>query len=491
VPYHYFFTEYNNSYLVVQTNYSLFLDLFNINNVYFVNILNNLDETLSNTVFFGKPRMNYIDIIRTFNDGVLNFHLGLISKLFRNLPLFENKSLNYSFCGLQNQIKPIKLSNIMVYDDVTMSKENNKKANNLDLAFDLWKKENNFNELNEGTITIQKFKGNPIINNPVTTQIEDNNIIYYGYQKSGVVAYDKISDQFYVLYKPWNDYWYPTALKKIGPYLFIGTNGDGLIVMNLNKAYLKKINLDSGFDKINSIEVIGTLSQSSAVVIRIYNFDNNKRDVAVVSKSTMDDKLKLKFTVGPTALEYYAQGIKFAKENQFQEAIHTLKKAILLKPDLGGVYGLLGYCYIQLNQFDALIGELEDNLLNRPDFFDAYYRLGFAYNRLNNYEKAIKNLREAIRLNSNDAYVYNELGWSYYHLSRSKEAIIAFQNALILNPDLISTYYYLGLSYLKEGEITQAERQYTMLVPKNKDMADKLNEKILEEEKKTYSPFHY
>jgi len=484
------FVKNNNEFVyevTIKTQGSKILKQLNLPEVHFdkVGIVDLSGKGFEDVYFVGlnnsysrQAKVKDIGLIKTQTGELINLNLSFIPDDLGILHVVEKKNENYVKQHFRLEKEFIeKLRN---EDDdfkefgYLETEESDQKSDYLALAYRMWDKDNDFSEANEGKIKIRKFKGEPSFDASVTTRLEDDNTVYLGYYKSGVIAYDKSYKEFYVLYKPWNYYWWPTVLNKVGPYLFIGTNGEGLVVIDLDLRYLKKIIFGSSFDEIKRIEEYGSFDQTGNVIIRIFDPEENSTDVATITSSVANEKPKIKFTLQPTAVTYYAQGVQLAREKNYQEAIENLKKAIALKSDLGGAYGVLGYCYFMLGQYDLIVKEFEKNLQSRPDFADAYYRLGCAHNRMSSYEKAIENLKEAIRLNPADAYACSELGWAYYQLGQYQEAVDILQEAISINPNQTTPYYYLGLSYLKRGDKDMVQKQYEALKLKDKELADKL-----------------
>jgi len=136
--------------------------------------------------------------------------------------------------------------------------EINKQSNNPDFAYYFWAKDNGFIE--DGRMNIRRYKGK--CKTKASIELKEGNITYTSYFKRGVVAYDEESNEHFILFHPDYMYSYITVLKKIGPYLLIGTEGEGLAVVNVENFHLKRFRFDPPNDYINKLEI-------SDLIIRI------------------------------------------------------------------------------------------------------------------------------------------------------------------------------------------------------------------------------
>lgn len=140
--------------------------------------------------------------------------------------------------------------------------EINKQKNNPDFAYYFWAKDNG--DVEDGRMNIRRYKGkhkilvgiDDIIDEVITHELKEESITYIAYFKGGVVAYDEQSDEHFILFHPDYMYSYIAVLKKIGPYLLIGTEGEGLVVVNVESFYLKRFRFDPPNDYVKKLEVL-------------------------------------------------------------------------------------------------------------------------------------------------------------------------------------------------------------------------------------------
>ncbi len=112
-------------------------------------------------------------------------------------------------------------------------------------------------KINNGKMKIKKYKHNTPISIPIEElTIQDGDIFYTPAFKGGVTAYNKKTNEEYVIFYPHALHSWPIALKKYKQYLFIGTHGEGLAVVNTNNFHLRRY-LFREYDSIDSLRFEG------------------------------------------------------------------------------------------------------------------------------------------------------------------------------------------------------------------------------------------
>lgn len=202
-----------------------------------------------------------VDLLNDGNDYI--FFVGIDGgSAFYNIYLYllnptTSDLLSYDLSFVGNASKPLpEIATSHNYFDDTFQKEREflesikheygfiseedivKQSNNPAFAYYYWVKENGSTE--EGIMQIRRYKGNDTNKSSLLFTIEDNSINYKAYFKAGVVAYDKKTDEHFVLFHPENMYDYPTVLKKYGHHLIIGTGGEGLVIVNVDNFHFKR-----------------------------------------------------------------------------------------------------------------------------------------------------------------------------------------------------------------------------------------------------------
>ncbi len=130
----------------------------------------------------------------------------------------------------------------------------NKEIDNSDFAYHFWYKGNG--NIEDGRMNIRRYKGRRKTRASIMDELRKDGITYTAYFKAGVVAYDQESNEHFVLFHPRDMYSWPTVLRFIGPYLLIGTRGEGLAITNLQSFHLKRYRLSPPNDEVRSLEVL-------------------------------------------------------------------------------------------------------------------------------------------------------------------------------------------------------------------------------------------
>jgi hypothetical protein len=113
-------------------------------------------------------------------------------------------------------------------------------------ARQLWVRDNGFlNKNRELQLRLRMYNGdqdNKFVSkgvHPVIASVTINNIVYRTHYKGIVTAYNRNTNQSYILYVPKTKRNFVTALNYSNNRVFLGTQNDGLIIFNKNANTLK------------------------------------------------------------------------------------------------------------------------------------------------------------------------------------------------------------------------------------------------------------
>jgi tetratricopeptide (TPR) repeat protein len=243
---------------------------------------------------------------------------------------------------------------------------------------------------------------------------------------------------------------------------------------------------------------------------------NVSATVAIVLLITVGGANRL--AAGTRAQAYADQGDKFLKMQDYQHAILEYKKALVLDPKLGlAYYGLalsyhqtqqwqqavdawhhakaliqpegamyitLGNDLYHLKKYDEAVKSFQQAIDIQPPDLDiavASYWIGVIYNEEKKCEEAIAPLQTAVKLRPEDPDYRSELGNAYFGAQRFHEAAAALKEALRLRPNDSTALYGLGVAYVSLHKKEEALGIYRQLIPVDRQAAQDLHEKILEE----------
>jgi tetratricopeptide (TPR) repeat protein len=128
---------------------------------------------------------------------------------------------------------------------------------------------------------------------------------------------------------------------------------------------------------------------------------------------------------------FYQRGIANERIKNWPLAEQSFREALKLYPDQPQVLNYLGYSFVDRNEnLEEALGMIRKAVELRPD--DGYIvdSLGWAYYRLGKFEDAVKELESAIELRPEDATINDHLGDAYWRVGRKLEARFQWQHAL-------------------------------------------------------------
>ncbi len=162
---------------------------------------------------------------------------------------------------------------------------------------------------------------------------------------------------------------------------------------------------------------------------------------------------------------YYALGISYEKNNQWNKAEEILKKALIASNRHPYILNYLGYTWLKNNQNanEALYMIFEAYRRN-PEDGHILDSLGWALYRMGLYDGAIKVLESAAEYLPGNAIVCDHLGDAYWQVGRKQEARFQWQHALTLKEDAEEVDKTQLQQKIKNGHTTP------MVIPFNQEL---------------------
>lgn len=139
---------------------------------------------------------------------------------------------------------------------VSSSEDLHARENDPAAIFDLWVADNG--KVTDGPMTIRRFKGEPVDQGTVENELVVGDITYRAHFKSGVIAYDRSTQEHYALFYPTDQYAWASVLKMLGPHLLIGTKGEGLSIVDTRTFRLRRVPIGGAGSDVESIAIVGT-----------------------------------------------------------------------------------------------------------------------------------------------------------------------------------------------------------------------------------------
>jgi tetratricopeptide (TPR) repeat protein len=155
------------------------------------------------------------------------------------------------------------------------------------------------------------------------------------------------------------------------------------------------------------------------------------------------------------AKEALSEGVAYAKEQRYDEAIAHYSTAIKIKPTDFSAYHNRGLSYGKKGDQELAIADFTKTIELNPGFSDAYRSWGVSFTLKGDFDKAISDFTKAIELKPDYAQAYSGRGYASAKKGKLLQAFEDFQKAIELNPNLVEAYNnravfeFLGQDYDK------------------------------------------
>lgn len=222
---------------------------------------------------------------------------------------------------------------------------------------------------------------------------------------------------------------------------------------------------------IDIVNGIKYLNQAQDAVHRLAQDFRNKKT------SRMDMNRFYAFIKAKTSPEldittYLDRAWNLIVMEEYNEAIHILKKVLEIDPkNLRGL-GLIGLGLMHKEMYDDAMLYFQKVLLLEPANPFALNNLGFICYKKGIWGEAIEHLSKVAKQTKDRMarlYANYYLGLVYYEREMVADAIKFFEEALKLGPNLQEVSYYLGLAELKRYEFRKAVEYFEKCMKVDQD----------------------
>ena len=162
----------------------------------------------------------------------------------------------------------------------------------------------------------------------------------------------------------------------------------------------------------------------------------------------------------------YEEGIRYKNVGQYQKAIASFEK-VLKDAEADIDKSLLAETYYQiastnhiLEDYDEAISSYKKAIVLNPNSVLYYNAIGISYSELKKYKEAIAAYEKAIELTPKNAQPYYNMGLVYLKQGHFALAKDAFYKAINADKDWGEPFIGLGEILLKQGHLEGAERAY-------------------------------
>jgi len=162
----------------------------------------------------------------------------------------------------------------------------------------------------------------------------------------------------------------------------------------------------------------------------------------------------------------------YLKQGKYDEAIVQQKKAIELESEpgirsyhtLGVIYGLRFKLKRREDDFNEAVRWMKKAIEVKQNYADAYFELGITYRENFRADDALFNFQKAADYSPKDARIYFEMARVYSELKRNHDAAIKMlERAIELKPDYAEAVSYLAFTYDLKGDRAEAIRRLLKL----------------------------
>jgi tetratricopeptide (TPR) repeat protein len=201
-----------------------------------------------------------------------------------------------------------------------------------------------------------------------------------------------------------------------------------------------------------SFAVIGTVKDTSGqkvTSIRVSLLDENYHSIRTI----------------------YERGAEYLKDDKFDQADATLRKAIEIFPDYYQALELLGTEYVKRGQYADALPILTHATDINGRGAKSLYSLGVANLKLNKPAEAAEWLKKAASLSPTNANTYVMLGQAFGNNRQYDQAVTALKKAIELGGDqAVDVHFYLASIYNKQNKYGEAIKELEIYLKEGKEI---------------------
>lgn len=163
-------------------------------------------------------------------------------------------------------------------------------------------------------------------------------------------------------------------------------------------------------------------------------------------------------------------GVELEQAGRFQEALDVYLEVLRVRPDVEGVYTLVGNAQLGLGRVEEALTSYRRAARHDATDAGARFGAGNALYNLRRFAEAADEYRAAARLRADVPDIFASLSSAYYNLDRYAEAVAAAREAVRVKPDFAVGYVNLSWYYSmtdQHQESLDAARRGAELDPSN------------------------
>ena len=234
-------------------------------------------------------------------------------------------------------------------------------------------------------------------------------------------------------------------------------NRTGIQIENYEAEYKKLLEYEESREKENA----STQTNQSENEFRKEIEKMSERNSASESERQKQNQM--------TAWDYWRQGERYYKLQQYGEALQSLSKAICEQSNTAQFYNSRGNIYDKLGDYENAILDYDKAIELNPEYSIAYRNRGRIYKILDNYKKAMSDYDKAIELNPEYSAAFNSRGIIYDEWKDYDRAIANYNKALEFTPNYCAAFNNRGNVYDELGDYEKALSDYNKAIEINSE----------------------
>jgi lipoprotein NlpI len=163
------------------------------------------------------------------------------------------------------------------------------------------------------------------------------------------------------------------------------------------------------------------------------------------------------------AVVTHDQGVRFAQEGKWREAVTAFNKAIELSPNFAAAYASRAHVYHMLGQHQQGIADYSQAISRQVGYVQAYYNRGNVYSDSGQYQRALADYSEALRLNPRYTDAYYNRGLVYLYLGQGDAGADARAYLSLKGWQETQSQYIVMIGYFGYRQIGRSDEAQQML----------------------------
>ncbi len=169
--------------------------------------------------------------------------------------------------------------------------------------------------------------------------------------------------------------------------------------------------------------------------------------------------------IEPTNEEIYVQQASiFSKNDKHQQAIDSLKIALLYTDDEADILAMIGMEYLFLDNFDEARLNFAKCLTVDFEDYSSLYNVIYCFDMQSQHNEAIDYLNDYIDKDPYSEVAWHQLGRQHFILENYKEALRAFDYAVLIDESFVGAYLEKAKTLEELKEYAEAIENYKITI---------------------------